>query len=164
MERDDLCGRIAQVGPISRKLNELRDLSYRGDVRGSNFMMCVENVMNRNPRALPGSGQYRQAHLGSGERSVIVRRIGALNISPPLVLTEAQIDELVRDLAQDILPRCVSKAEGFAELKEPAHRAYFPSPLVGEGLVSIKRRSRRAAFVVDAAFGPSRGLRHPPSP
>ena len=76
-----------------------------GQVRGSHFMMCVENVADKKTREhLP-----EEAHIGKRiadhcERlGLIVRPLGALNvISPPLTLTEDQIDELVSLLRKGI--------------------------------------------------------------
>ena len=48
MEREDLCGHIREVGPyLEQQLATLSDLDIVGDVRGSHFMMCVENVANK---------------------------------------------------------------------------------------------------------------------
>ena len=106
MEREDLCGHVRKVGPyLEKKLNELRDLPIVGDVRGSNFMMCVENVADPETRAhFPDEVNIGKRISDHCERlGLIVRPIGALNIiSPPLVLTEAQIDELVGILRQGI--------------------------------------------------------------
>ena len=106
MERDDLCAHVRKVGPyLEKKLNELRDLPIVGDVRGSKFMMCVENVMNPETREhFPDDVNIGKRISDHCERlGLIVRPIGALNIiSPPLVLTEAQIDELVGILRKGI--------------------------------------------------------------
>ncbi len=76
-----------------------------GDVRGKRFMMCVENVAD------PVTGELFADDVDIGRRisnhceklGLIVRPIGALNIiSPPLILTRAQIDELVGLLRQGI--------------------------------------------------------------
>jgi adenosylmethionine-8-amino-7-oxononanoate aminotransferase len=107
MEGEDICGHVRKVGPISRltKLNELRDLPIVGDVRGHRFMMCVENVADQT------TGELFSEEVDIGRRisrhceglGLIVRPIGPLNvISPPLILTKAQVDELAGLLRQGI--------------------------------------------------------------
>src|SRR6266481_3779343 len=106
MEREDICGHVRKVGPyLEAKLNELRDLPIVGDVRGHRFMMCVENVADRT------TGELFPEDVDIGRRisrhceslGLIVRPIGPLNvISPPLILTKAQVDELAGLLRQGI--------------------------------------------------------------
>ncbi len=106
MEREDICGHVRKVGPyLERRLNELRDLPIVGDVRGCLFMMCVENVAD------PSTGELFPDEVNIGKRisnhcerlGLIVRPIGPLNvISPPLILNEAQVDELVSLLRRGI--------------------------------------------------------------
>jgi putrescine aminotransferase len=106
MEIRDICGHIREVGPyFEQRLQELRDLPLVGDVRGSHFMMCVEYVANKHSRALLDDGvnigkrisDHCEAH------GLIVRPLAHLNIlSPPLILTEEQVDELVDGLAAGI--------------------------------------------------------------
>ena len=106
MERDDICGHVRKMGPyLEQKLNELLDLPIVGQVRGKAFMMCVENVADKATR------EHFSDEINIGKRisdhceklGLIVRPLGALNvISPPLTLTEAQIDELVGLLRKGI--------------------------------------------------------------
>jgi adenosylmethionine-8-amino-7-oxononanoate aminotransferase len=107
MEREDICGHVRKVGPyFQKKLESLYDLPIVGDVRGSHFMLCVENVADqRSKELLP-----EEANIGgmiarhAQERGLIVRPIGHLNVmSPPLIMTEAQIDELVAILRDSII-------------------------------------------------------------
>jgi adenosylmethionine-8-amino-7-oxononanoate aminotransferase len=68
-------------------------------------MMCVENVADKQTRAhLPESANIGKRISDHCERlGLIVRPLGALNvISPPLTLTETQIDELVDLLRKGI--------------------------------------------------------------
>jgi putrescine---pyruvate transaminase len=106
MEREDLCGHVRKVGPyLERRLGELRDLPIVGDIRGSHFMMCVENVADKASRApFPAEVNIGKRISDHCERlGLMVRPIGALNvISPPLILSEAQIDELAGILRQGI--------------------------------------------------------------
>jgi adenosylmethionine-8-amino-7-oxononanoate aminotransferase len=106
MEREDICGHVQKVGPyLEAKLNELRDLPIVGDVRGKRFMMCVENVADQATGELfPNEVDIgRRISRHCEEMGLIVRPIGALNIiSPPLILTRAQVDELTGILRRAI--------------------------------------------------------------
>ena len=102
MERDDICGHVRDVGPyLEEQLASLLEHPIVGDVRGSHFMMCIENVANKETKALlPAEvaiGDRIAAHCQS--RGVIVRPIAHLNVlSPPLILTRQQIDTMVEVL------------------------------------------------------------------
>ena len=118
MERDDVCGNVLSVGPyLEEQLATLRDLPIVGDVRGKRFMMCVENVADRETRALlpdeaaVGNRIARHAQ----ERGVIVRPIAHLNVlSPPLTMTRKQVDELTGVLRESITETMADlRREGF---------------------------------------------------
>ncbi|MFZ5790854.1 MAG: aminotransferase [Pseudomonadota bacterium] len=106
MERERICEHVREVGPyFERHLGELLDLPLVGDVRGSHFMLCVENVQDKESKALLDEeinvGGRIAEHCQA--RELIVRPLGHLNVmSPPLILTRAQIDELVAILAASI--------------------------------------------------------------
>ncbi len=107
IEREDLCGHVRRVGPyLEQQLATLGDLDLVGDVRGSHFMMCVENVANKQTGELLAA----EAQVGNRiadaaqKRGVLVRPIGHLNVlSPPLILTREQIDTLVSVLRESIV-------------------------------------------------------------
>ena len=106
MERDDICGHVRDVGPyLEEQLASLLEHPIVGDVRGSHFMMCIENVANKETKALlppeVAIGDRIAAHCQS--RGVIVRPIAHLNVlSPPLILTRQQIDTMVEVLHDSI--------------------------------------------------------------
>ena len=106
MERDDICGHVRDVGPyLEEQLASLLEHPIVGDVRGSHFMMCIENVANKETKVLlPAEvaiGGRIAAHCQS--RGVIVRPIAHLNVlSPPLILTRQQIDTMVEVLHDSI--------------------------------------------------------------
>ncbi len=94
------------MGPyFEKRLASLQDLPLVGNVRGSHFMLCVESVSDkRTKELLPTSiaiGQRIADHCE--QRGLIVRPMGHLNvISPPLILSREQIDELVDILGASI--------------------------------------------------------------
>jgi len=106
IERDRICEHVREVGPyFEKRLAQLDTLPLVGDVRGSHFMLCVENVANKQTKALLpeeiGIGKRISDHCE--KRGLIVRPIGHLNvISPPLTLMRDEIDELVEILGASI--------------------------------------------------------------
>ena len=107
IEREDLCGHVREVGPyFEARLNELLSLPLVGDVRGKQFMMCVEAVKNKETREVFEAdakiGARITRHCQS--RGLLVRPLGHMNVlSPPLTLTRAQIDTLVDILRESII-------------------------------------------------------------
>ena len=106
MERDDICGHVRDVGPyFEKRLHELHDLPIVGDVRGSHFMMCVENIADKETKALFPMDVKIGSRIAdhAQKRGVIVRPVGHLNIlSPPLILDRGQIDVVVDVLRESI--------------------------------------------------------------
>ena len=106
LEHEDICGHVREVGPyLEERLASLLDLSIVGDVRGKNFMMCIENVASKETRELLPS----DAKIGSRiadycqNKGLLVRPLAHLNIiSPPLILTKEQIDTMVEILRESI--------------------------------------------------------------
>ena len=107
IEREDLCGHVREVGPyLEAKLEGLRDLPIVGDVRGSHFMMCIENVADQETKELLPDEALVGNRIADAcqKRGVLVRPIAHLNIlSPPLVLTKEQIDLLTDVLREAIV-------------------------------------------------------------
>lgn len=104
LEREDICGQVRRRGPLFEgALKDLEDLPIVGEVRGSHFMMGIEFVKDKASKAVfdaevevgPRVARHAQA------RGLIVRPLGNMAVlSPPLILTEAQIAtiaEILRD-------------------------------------------------------------------
>jgi adenosylmethionine-8-amino-7-oxononanoate aminotransferase len=106
MEREDLCGHVRKVGPyLEKRLRDLYSQPIVGDVRGRNFMMCTEYVADKKTKAVFGEGVAIGKRISNycEELGLIVRPLEHLNImSPPLILTEAQVDEMVDKLEAGI--------------------------------------------------------------
>jgi putrescine---pyruvate transaminase len=106
MEREKICEHVQEVGPyFEEQLDSLRDLAIVGDVRGKCFMMCVENVANKDTKALfaPDVAIGDRIAMHAQKRGLIVRPIGHLNVmSPPLILNKGQIDTFVGILRESI--------------------------------------------------------------
>ena len=106
MEREGILEHVRELGPyFEQRLATLRDLRIVGDVRGSHFMHCVENVADKKTKELlPAEASIaKRISEHAQERGLIVRPVAHLNIiSPPLTLTREQIDFLVDALRDSI--------------------------------------------------------------
>ncbi len=106
MEREEICAHVREVGPeFEKRLATLMDSPIVGDVRGKDFMLCIENVADKETKELlpaeVGVGNRIAAHAQA--RGLLVRPLGHLNVlSPPLILTLEQIDTIVEVLRQSI--------------------------------------------------------------
>jgi len=109
IENEDLLENAQDVGPyFQSKLRELKDLPIVGDVRGVGLMACIETTLSDE-----GLDDL-QLDMAIGNRidkhcqalGLIVRPlINMCVISPPIVITKQQIDEMV-----DILRRGIELA------------------------------------------------------
>ncbi len=106
LEREDICGQVRVRGPLfERALHALADLGIVGEVRGSHFMMGIEFVRDRATKALfdPGVNIGGRVARHAQARGLIVRPLAHMAVlSPPLILTEAQIAEIGATLRQSI--------------------------------------------------------------
>ncbi|MCA3536671.1 MAG: aminotransferase class III-fold pyridoxal phosphate-dependent enzyme, partial [Rhodobacter sp.] len=106
IEGEDLLGNAARVGALfEQRLADLEALPIVGQVRGRKLMICVENVADKATKALLPDD------LAVGKRisdaceamGLMVRPIGHLNVmSPPLVITEGDVDFVARVLGKAI--------------------------------------------------------------
>ncbi|MEM7221982.1 MAG: aminotransferase [Pseudomonadota bacterium] len=106
MEREDLMAHAQEIGPyMQTRLQELRDIPIVGDVRGLGLMACIECVISQeeqNPLMLDYEiGNRIDAHCQ--KLGLIVRPlINMCVLSPPLIVTKAEIDRIVEILRQGI--------------------------------------------------------------
>jgi len=106
MERENLCEHVNDVGDyFEKQLKTLEDLDIVGEVRGRKFMMCIENVANKQTKEL----LHEDAEVGTRianhcqNRGLIVRPLAHMNVmSPPLVMTRKDVDRMVNILRESI--------------------------------------------------------------
>ena len=107
IERENLLAHVDDVGSyMEQRLQALADLPLVGNVRGNKLMACVEFVANKQSKELfPDTVNIgEKIHLRAQAKGLLVRPIGHLNVmSPPLVITHAQVDEIVETLRLSIL-------------------------------------------------------------
>ena len=106
MERDDVCGHVREVGPyFGRQLATLRDLPMVGDVRGSHMVHAVELVADRETGDLFDHGVDISKRIArhAQQRGVMLRPLRHIVIiAPPIILSRAEIDQLVGVLRESI--------------------------------------------------------------
>lgn len=101
-ERDNIFGHAAKVGDyFQQKLQELAKHPIVGEVRGKGLLAAVELVSDKEkgtafPATVAGKLQSACADAGLIGRAVAGT---AFALCPPLIITEAQVDELVEKLA-----------------------------------------------------------------
>ncbi|MFW0754136.1 aminotransferase [Pseudomonas sp. H11T01] len=106
IERENLLAHVEDVGRyMEERLHTLADLPLVGNVRCKRLMACIEFVADKQTKALfPDALNIgEKIHLRAQAKGLMVRPIGHLNVmSPPLIITHAQVDEVV-----DILRECI---------------------------------------------------------
>lgn len=106
LEDEKICERVLELGPLFEStLKSLLDLDIVGDVRGSHFMMALEFVQSKETKDPfhddVGVGTRISRH--AQEKGLIVRPLGSMIVlSPPLILTEQEIEDVGRILWESI--------------------------------------------------------------
>ncbi|ROM49393.1 aspartate aminotransferase family protein [Pseudomonas canadensis] len=107
IERENLLAHVEDVGTyLEQRLQTLAGLPLVGDIRCQRLMACIEFVADKHTKALlPDAVNIgERIHLRAQAKGLLVRPIGHLNVmSPPLIITHAQVDEVVETLRQCIL-------------------------------------------------------------
>jgi putrescine---pyruvate transaminase len=107
IEREGLLAHVEDVGRyLEAQLATLAELPLVGEVRCKRLMACIEFVADKRSKALfPDEVNIaEQIHSRAQAKGLLVRPIAHLNImSPPLVITRAQVDEVVTTLREAIL-------------------------------------------------------------
>lgn len=96
----DIVGHVRKVAPrLQQGLRALADRPLVGEVRGVGLMAGVELVADKKSRAaFPQKGRAGSFLMNRAqEHGLIVRAIGdAVVMAPPLIITEAEIDDLLQ--------------------------------------------------------------------
>ncbi|MDP5085584.1 MAG: aminotransferase [Yoonia sp.] len=98
MEREDLPGRAARLGPVllDALKSKVGDHPFVGEVRGVGLMAAIEFVADKSTRARLPYGAHKIVAAKALEHGVLSRGLPFLpvnSMSPPLSITEAEIDE-----------------------------------------------------------------------
>lgn len=97
MERENLCRHVRETAPYFREQLQNRLYAHEivGDIRGSHFMIGMENVADRDSKALfPAEARVGQRIAEECQkRGFLIRPLKHINImSPPLIWTREVID------------------------------------------------------------------------
>jgi adenosylmethionine-8-amino-7-oxononanoate aminotransferase len=106
MERENILEHVREITPyFQSQLQTLRDIPIVRDVRGIGLMACVECDISQGQDDSPSSdydiGSRIDKHCQ--DLGLLVRPIGNMCVmSPPLIITREQIDEMVKILRKGI--------------------------------------------------------------
>ena len=103
-ERDGLYAHAAEMGEyLQQRLAPLRDHERVGEVRGVGLIAAVELVEDKASRA-PATEMAKRVTQLCQDDGLIVRNVAgcALAVCPPLIITRAQVDEIVDKLTRAI--------------------------------------------------------------
>jgi len=112
LQRHKLVERCAAVGAVlQERLGALRELPHVGDVRGRGLLAGIEFVEDKTTRApLPRAAHFAEAFTEAAQQAglVVWPNVGHADgtngdlvmIAPPFIVTEQEIDEIVRRLAE----------------------------------------------------------------
>lgn len=98
-ERDDIFARAASTGAyLQSKLREFEGHPLVGEVRGKGLIAAIELVANKETaQAFEGGAVGAFAQKACQDNGLIVRAVAGSSVAlcPPLIITEAQIDEII---------------------------------------------------------------------
>lgn len=127
IERDGLREHVREIGPyLMDQLNTLRDLPMVGDVRGSHLMACIEFVADKETHEVypPEIDIGKRVSDECDAIGLMVRPVENLNVmSPPLVITKADVDFMVASLREAIPKAHVKAEEDMYEIRSGAEAA-----------------------------------------
>ncbi len=107
MERDGLLEHVREITPyFQAKLKELEEIPIVGEVRGEGLVGCVECVISRESKEPLKLDKAIGARIDEHcqKLGLVVRPLYHMCVmSPPLVITKPQIDDMVRILREGIL-------------------------------------------------------------
>jgi L-2,4-diaminobutyrate transaminase len=103
----DVVGNVAKVGPymLGALQDRLGQHPHVGDIRGKGLMIGIELAQDRATKAQfpPANRTGRQILKAAAQRGLITRALGdTLVFAPPLIINEAEIDELVDKIARAV--------------------------------------------------------------
>lgn len=97
-ENEKLVDRAAEMGVyLTEKLEELRNHPTVADVRGVGLLQAIELVSSKSEKTSWGKESKFLKKLGAlmTERGLITRTWDIMHFAPPLVVTKAEIDQMV---------------------------------------------------------------------
>ncbi|MEJ2415615.1 MAG: aminotransferase [Exilibacterium sp.] len=100
-QRDNVFAHAAKVGEyLQKRLREFSDHPLVGEVRGRGLIAAIELVADKATKKPVASSVGATVQLACQNQGLIVRTVAGSSLAfcPPLIITEAQIDELIEKL------------------------------------------------------------------
>ncbi len=100
-QRDNVFAHAAKVGEyLQKRLREFSDHPLVGEVRGRGLIAAIELVADKATKKPVASSVGAATQLACQNQGLIVRTVAGSSLAfcPPLIITEAQIDELIEKL------------------------------------------------------------------
>ena len=111
-ERDDIIGRVQRLAPhFMKRLDALRDHPLVGEVRGRGLIAGIELVADKTSRRAfqPQQMVGAEAAAAAQREGLILRNLAdTIALCPPLIITEAEVDEMI-----DKLTRALDRTEAW---------------------------------------------------
>ncbi len=132
--RDDLAGRAERLGRVLRqRLDALQQrFEFIGDVRGLGMYQMLDIVKDRRSKAPDFETAERIRYNALGEGLVMITTRNCIRIVPPLIISEAEIDEVVGRLeaaikkTEDGHPKGLDLMQAYDQSSSLAHRQATP--------------------------------------
>jgi len=106
-ENENILEHVREISPhFLTRLQELRDIPIVGDVRGQGLMACVECELKKDEESSLEMDYMMGSRIDKHcqKMGLIVRPVVNMNVmSPPLIITKSQIDEMVDILREGII-------------------------------------------------------------
>ncbi|MCJ8054648.1 aminotransferase [Shinella curvata] len=106
-ERDGLLAHVREIGPyFQSSMQALAQLPLVADVRGNGLVVCIECLADKNAAGVTDLDKKIGARIDeiAFEQGLIVRPLGNMCVlSPPLVITKSEIDDMVAILKEAIV-------------------------------------------------------------
>lgn len=117
-QKRDIVGKVRAISPLfEKRLKQMRDLPFVGEVRFSGLVGGVELVRDKETKTSfdPKSGVGARAAGFAQDEGLVVRAIGdSIALCPPMVISEAELDELF-----DRLERALARTADWISLEKP---------------------------------------------
>lgn len=117
-QKRDIVGKVRAISPLfEKRLKQMQDLPFVGEVRYSGLVGGVELVRDKESKASfdPKSGVGARAAGFAQDEGLVVRAIGdSIALCPPMVINEAELNELF-----DRLERALARTADWVSLEKP---------------------------------------------
>ncbi|GAB2189306.1 aspartate aminotransferase family protein [Sessilibacter sp. MAH1] len=104
-ERDNIFAKAAETGEyLQQQLRKFESFANVGEVRGKGLLAAIEFITADQPGSQPPAGVAAFCAKTCEENGLIVRPVAGTTVAicPPLIISKAQIDELIEKLERSL--------------------------------------------------------------